>query len=343
MDDRHAIDERKAAILRAVVEAFVETGQPVASGTVAGLGGLNISSATVRNEMAFLEREGYVTHPHTSAGRIPTDKGYRFFVDHLSRTQQLQPGARQELSRFFATAHHALEDILRETSLLLSRITDHAAVVVGPQIDSAKVRSVQLVRLQRQQVLVVTVLSNGSVERQFLELPDDPDEARLRAASAALDDQFRNIAFSDLPEPRSVGDPDVDALVRAARDALANRGDDRVAESVYVGGVSRIAAEPDAFTARQTVGRLLELLEHQFVVVSLVRDLIEEGVTVRIGSENRLEDLRECSVVLARYDVGEGAGGTVAVLGPTRMDYPQTMAAVAAVSRRLGHHLTNTE
>jgi heat-inducible transcriptional repressor len=343
VEERHPIDERKAAILRAVVEAYVETGQPVGSGTVASSGGLNISSATVRNEMSFLEREGYVTHPHTSAGRIPTDKGYRFFVDHLSRTRQLQPGTRQELSRFFATAHHALEDILRETSLLLSRITDHAAVVVGPQIDAAKVRSMQLVRLQRQQVLVVTVLSNGSIEREFLELPDDPDEALLRAASAALDDQFRNCAFADLPEPLSVGDAGVDALVRAARDALVNRGDDRLAESVYVGGVSRIAAEPEAFTARQTVGRLLELLEHQFLVVSLVRDLIEEGVTVRIGSENRLEDLRECSVVLARYDVGGGVGGTVAVLGPTRMDYPQTMAAVAAVSRRLGHHLTNTE
>src|SRR5712691_10599341 len=173
------MDERKAAILKAVIEEYVETGQPVGSTTAARAGALGVSSATVRNEMAVLEREGYVTHPHTSAGRIPTDKGYRFFVDHLASQQQLNTTSRQELSRFFASAHHALEDILHETSLLLSRITDHAAVVVGPQLDTAKVRSVQLVRLHAKQVLMVVVLSNGSIERQFIELADDVEDADL--------------------------------------------------------------------------------------------------------------------------------------------------------------------
>src|SRR5439155_1678743 len=137
-------------------------------GTVARGAALGVSSATVRNEMAVLEREGYVTHPHTSAGRVPTDKGYRHFVDHLARQKELQPGARQEVASFFATAHHALEDMLHETSLLLSRITTHAAVVVGPQPDAARVRSVRLVRLHESSVLVVAVLSNGQVERQCL-------------------------------------------------------------------------------------------------------------------------------------------------------------------------------
>ncbi len=164
------MDERKAAILKAVIEEFVETGQPVGSSTVARAAALGVSSATVRNEMAVLEREGYVSHPHTSAGRIPTDKGYRHFVDNLARQKDLQPAARHEVAQFFATAHHALEDMLHETSLLLSRITAHAAVVVGPQPDTARVRSVQLVRLHESSVLVVAVLSNGQVERQFIEL-----------------------------------------------------------------------------------------------------------------------------------------------------------------------------
>ncbi|MGH8976133.1 MAG: heat-inducible transcriptional repressor HrcA, partial [Acidimicrobiia bacterium] len=120
------MDERKAAILKAVIEEFVETGQPVGSSTVARATALGVSSATVRNEMAVLEREGYVTHPHTSAGRIPTDKGYRFFVDHLARQGELHVPDRQALTSFFASAHHALEDMLHETSLLLSRITAHA-------------------------------------------------------------------------------------------------------------------------------------------------------------------------------------------------------------------------
>ena len=334
------MDERKAAILKALIEEYVETGQPVGSSTVARGAGLGVSSATVRNEMAVLEREGYVTHPHTSAGRVPTDKGYRHFVDHLSRQKDLQPAARHEVTQFFATAHHALEDMLHETSLLLSRITTHAAVVVGPQPDSARIRSVQLVRLHETSVLVVAVLSNGQVERQFIELGGEIDDSRIGAATAVLDTQLRDASFADLPQPRATGDPATDQLVTQARDALADRATGRATEPVYVGGASRIAADLEAFTAGETVGRLLEVLEHQYLVVTLVRDLIDQGVTVRIGAENRLEDLRECSVVLARFDIEGRPGGSVGVLGPTRMNYPQAMAAVAAVSRRLGEHLS---
>jgi heat-inducible transcriptional repressor len=334
------MDERKAAILKALIEEYVETGQPVGSSTVARGAALGVSSATIRNEMAVLEREGYVTHPHTSAGRVPTDKGYRHFVDHLSRQKDLQPAARQEVVQFFNTAHHALEDMLHETSLLLSRITTHAAVVVGPQPDTARVRSVQLVRLHETSLLVVAVLSNGQVERQFIELAGEVDDGRIGAAIAVLDAQLRDAPLAELPAPRATGDATIDGLARQAREALLARAADRATEPVYVGGASRIAADLDAFTAGETVGRLLEVLEHQYLVVTLVRDLIDQGVTVRIGSENQLEDLRECSIVLARFDVEGRPGGSVGVLGPTRMNYPQAMAAVAAVSRRLGEHLS---
>jgi heat-inducible transcriptional repressor len=230
--------------------------------------------------------------------------------------------------------------MLHETSLLLSRITAHAAVVVGPQPDSARVRSVQLVRLHETSVLVVAVLSNGQVERQFIELGGEIDDSRIGAATAVLDTQLRGAAFADLPAPRATGDAATDQLVTQARDALVARSADRATEPVYVGGASRIAADLEAFTAGETVGRLLEVLEHQYLVVSLVRDLIDQGVTVRIGSENQLADLRECSVVLARFDIEGRPAGSVGVLGPTRMNYPQAMAAVAAVSRRLGEHLS---
>jgi heat-inducible transcriptional repressor len=335
------MDERKAAILKAIVKEYVETGQPVGSSTAARISALGISPATVRNEMAVLEREGYVTHPHTSAGRIPTDKGYRFFVDHLARLhRELRPPARQAVSDFFATAHHAMEDMLHETSLLLSRITEHAALVVGPQPDAARVRSVQLVRLHDRGVLVVAVLSNGAVEQHFLELNDAIDDARVAAATAVMDAALRDTVFSDLPHPRRTGDAPTDRLAAQARDALASRAASPAPESVFVGGASRIAADHDAFAAAETVARLLELLEGQYVIVALVNDLIDQGVTVRIGSENELADLRECSVVLARYDVGGQAAGTVGVLGPTRMNYAQAMAAVAVVSERLGRRLS---
>src|SRR5262245_45370695 len=237
------MDERKAAILKALIEEYVETGQPVGSSTVARGVALGVSSATIRNEMAVLEREGYVTHPHTSAGRVPTDKGYRHFVDHLSRQKDLQPVARQEVVQFFNTAHHALEDMLHETSLLLSRITAHAAVVVGPQPDTARVRSVQLVRLHETSLLVVAVLSNGQVKRQFIELAGELDDGRIGAAIAVLDTQLRDASFSDLPPLRATGDVATDDLARQARDALVSRAAGRATEPVYVGGASRIAAD----------------------------------------------------------------------------------------------------
>ena len=181
------LDERKAAILRAVVEEYVETAEPVGSQRVAGSRKLGVSSATVRNDMTVLEREGYITQPYTSAGRIPTDLGYRYFVDHFTSEGALRIAQRRAVAEFFESAHRALEDLLHETSQLLSRVTDHTAMVVGPQPEVAQVRGVQLVTLHPGVVLAVAVLSNGAVEKYTLELPDVLDEAQVGAAASALE------------------------------------------------------------------------------------------------------------------------------------------------------------
>jgi len=335
------MDTRKAEILKAIVEEYVATGQPVGSQTVARTRALNVSSATVRNEMTVLEREGYLTHPHTSAGRIPTDKGYRFFVDQFGRAGDLPSQQRQLVSQFFATASGALEDLLHETSVLLSRITSHAAVVVGPPSELARVRSVQLVHLHDHLLLLVVVLSSGAVEREAIDVGRVIDDTRVAAASQLLDTRLRDSVLTALPVIAATGDPDTDALVVAARDALGRRGSDTRSEPVFVGGTSRIAAEHDAFGASDTVARILEMLEQQFVVVTLVRDLLDNDVTVRIGAENERTELRDCSVVLAPFEVDGATAGTVGILGPTRMDYLRAMSAVAVVSRRLGDHITS--
>ncbi len=334
------LDERKAAILRAVVEEYVETAQPVGSQTIARASRLGVSSATVRNEMTVLERDGYLAQPHTSAGRVPTDLGYRFFVDHFTETGDLPVPQRRAVSDFFASAHRALEDLLHETSGLLARVSRHAAVVVGPQADAAQVRSVQLVLLQPQVVLVVLVLSNGVVEKEVLALDADVSDAHLAAATAALDDRLRGAAWGSFPELSTTGDPEVDALVSAARASLVGRSLDESNEPVYVGGASQLAAEQSAFSTNERAARLLEMLEHQVVVVSLIRELIDNGLTVSIGSENSLDDLRDCSIVLAPYEVDGHAAGVIGVLGPTRMDYRHTLAAVSNVSKQLGRHLS---
>ena len=330
--------DRRAAVLRAIVEEYVQTAQPVASQSIAQSRSLGVSSATVRNDMTQLEREGYIVQPHTSAGRIPTDQGYRYFVDHFTQARSLPVSQRRAVADFFASAHSALEDLLHETSLLLARLTSHAAVIVGPQFDAARVRSAQLVALQPELMLAIAVLSNGSIEKEVISNTGEYDETQIARASAALDDALREQSLGPASVASVTGDPVVDELVRLGVEALARRATSG-AEPLYVGGASRIVGDQDAFATAERASRLLEMLEQQVVVVSLVRDLLDQGVTVSIGSENDVDELRDCSLVLAPYRVDGQMAGTVGVLGPTRMDYQQALAAVAAVSQQLGRLL----
>ncbi len=219
------LDERKAAILRAIVEEHITTAQPVGSQTIARSRGLGVSSATVRNDMTVLEREGYLVQPHTSAGRVPTDRGYRFFVDNFERQPGLAPAQRRVVSDFFtlfASAHQVLEDLLHETSQLLARVSTHTAVVVGPHhVDVATVRSVQLVNLQPSLVLALAILSNGNVEKSVLHVSLDTDDATIATAGALLDTQLSGSPWVALPELRPVAGPAADTLAREARDTLA--------------------------------------------------------------------------------------------------------------------------
>lgn len=340
MTDHAELDERKASILRAIVEEYVETAQPVGSQTVARSSGLGVSSATIRNDMTILEREGFIAQPHTSAGRVPTDRGYRFFVDHYTARGPLPALQHRAVADFFATTHRALEDLLNETSQLLSRVSRHAAMVVGPPPDQAEIRTVQLVRLHERTVLLVVVLSNGAIERHVLHLETDVDDGRLGVAAARLDATLAGRAWGAIPEVGATNDAEVDSIVADACAALLQLGAPEHSEPLYLGGVSKLAAEQEAFSTAESAARLLEMLEHQVVVVSLVHELLEAGLTVRIGAENQLDELRECALVLAPYEVEGQAAGIVGVLGPTRMNYRHALAAVSAVSQQLGRHLS---
>ncbi|MBK5223036.1 MAG: heat-inducible transcription repressor HrcA, partial [Acidimicrobiia bacterium] len=291
--------------------------------------------ATVRNEMAVLETEGYLVQPHTSAGRIPTDKGYRFFVDTLTEPGRLGNAETQQVRSFFAKAHGELEAMLADTSRLLSNITHHAAVVVGPPHEVATLRSIQLVGLSARIVLQVAVLSNGAIHKQTLELDTDVDDTQLATASSHLSQHLVGSSVATLGAVPPSGDAHVDTLVTTAQRALSSHDDEP--DSLFVGGTSLMAG---SFEAVDTIRQVLTILEQQIVVVALLRDVLDRGLTVAIGSETGVEPLAECSLVVAPYEVdGEGVG-TIGVLGPTRMNYPQALAAVAVVSQRLGHRLS---
>jgi len=334
------LDERKATILRAVVTEYIETAQPVGSGHVASSPEVNVSSATVRNDMAALEAEGYLAQPHTSAGRVPTEKGYRFFVDQLGGPGKLGVNETQQVRSFFSRTHGEMEQMLADTSRLLSSLTRYAAVVVGPQHEVATVKSVQLVSLSTRIVLAVLVLSSGAVEKHSFELAADTDELVVNAAAVRLSSLIVGKTLSAVGgidrDIATMGEsPEVAALVVDALVELG--GEHRHDDQVFIGGTSDMVA---SFDAVRTVSEILRILEQQLVVVSLLEDVIDRGLSVAIGRETGNEALADCSIVVAPYVVDGETAGSIGVLGPTRMHYDHALSAVAVVANRLGRTLS---
>ena len=321
------------AILRAVVETYIETAEPVGSAVAGRVADLDVSSATIRNELASLDQQGYLTQPHTSAGRVPTDKAYRAFVDDIDAPDLTRPET-QRVQDFFDQKYDEIEEMLDRTSSLLSEMTGVASVVVTPDRDQATVKSVQLVELAPSVVLAVMVLSDGTVEKATIESPEAVDEVSIAIASGHLSAAMvgRSIADSTVPSP--TGNATADRLVEAAR-AVLSASD--VVGDLYVGGLSSL---PTSFGTVETVKEVMELLEKQLVVVSLVRDVMRSDMSVAIGQETGMDPLSECSLVVAPYAADDNTTGTIGLLGPTRMNYPHAMAAVAVVSQQLGKRLT---
>jgi heat-inducible transcriptional repressor len=331
------LDERKAAILKAVVEEYIETAQPVGSASVVRATALPVSTATVRNELAVLERDGYLDHPHTSAGRVPTDKGYRFFVDHL--TPALSPPQRQRVQDFFARAHGEIEQMMHDTTRLLSDLTHYAALVVPPARELATVRTVQVIGLGSGVAVAVAVLSDGTVSKAVLEVGGAGEDV-LAVAGAHLSAHLDGLAIDEEHTVPPTGDEAADRLVGQVRAALS-RSRAGEPEQIFVGGAAEMAT---TFDAIETVRRVLAMLEQQYVLVSLLRQAIhDDRLSVAIGAEHGVEPLAQCSLIVAPYEYEGTKLGTIGVLGPTRMNYPQAIAAVGVVSQRLGKALRDRE
>lgn len=327
------LDERKTAILRAVVQEYVATGQPVGSAHIAKLPSVKVSSATVRNEMSSLEQEGYLAQPHTSAGRIPTDKGYRHFVDSMSPEGTLVGEQLSQVGDFFQAAHGRLEDLLRHTTTLLANITKHTAVVVGPEVEATTVRAIHISRVTPRTATVVVVLSNHSVENETISVPDAVTDGHFQSAVQHLSKMLVDKSLADVDTVPSTNDAHVDSVCFATINALARHRKDK---PVFVGGAASLA---NAFDAVDVVRDVLTTIEQQFVVVTLLQDLLDRGLSVSIGAEHGIEQLSACSVVVAPVVADGETIGSVGVLGPTRMNYPQALNTVEVVSGELGRRI----
>ena len=344
MSSQVTLDDRKALILRAIVSHYVRTGEPVASKTLVEGYKLRVSTATVRNDMMALEEAGFLYQPHTSAGRIPTDAGYRYFVDSWAADMRLPATESQQIRRFFGEPRWELEDSLRQTASLLSNLTHHAAVVFAPALDRSTVRHVELVRLASGRAMVVLVTDTGRVENHMLPVPEETTDRQIDAIAA----QLNKIA---------VGSPleSVSGVIKEAEKSLPNELHDLTAsiarvlraehetkegERVFLEGASNIVDEQN-FADLETVRQVIGALEHRRLVLEVLADALGSNqVSVRIGSENPVAEMQFCSVVTAPYGTESNALGSIGVVGPTRMDYRRTMAAVYEVSAHLGRMLT---
>jgi len=328
------LDERKTAILRAVVQEYVASGQPVGSSHIANLPSVKVSSATVRNEMSALEQEGYLAQPHTSAGRIPTDKGYRHFVDSITPESLVADAQATQVGEFFSAAHGRLEDLLRHTTTLLANITHHTAVVVGPEVEATTVRAVHISRVTPRTATVVMVMSNHGVENETIQISDDISDDHISLSVSHLAKFLVGKSLGEIESIPSSNDAHVDAVCYATLNALSRHRKDK---PVFVGGAASLA---NAFDAVDVVRDVLATIEQQFVVVSLLQDLLDRGLSVAIGAEHGVEQLSACSVIVAPVVADGETIGSVGVLGPTRMNYPQALNTVEVVSEQLGRRIS---
>jgi len=336
------LDERKLDVLRAIVTDYVATQEPVGSKALVERHHLEVSPATIRNDMAVLEDEGYLTQPHTSAGRIPTDKGYRLFVDRLAAIKPLSVPERRAIATFLDGAVD-LDDVVGRTVRLLAQLTRHVALVQYPQTVATVVRHIELVGLTGDRVLVIVIGSTGRVDQLTTDIPrcDEETLARLRVwVNMLAGDQPITRAGEILTQALGVLGPADQPGARALVAALAGLWHADKATRVAVAGVPHLARFGDQYDTM--VRPVLEALEEQVVLLRLLGEAGRDapgGVAVRIGHENPYEPLQATSLVAGSYSAGDEVWAGLGVVGPTRMDYPSTIAAVQAVAHYVGRFL----
>jgi heat-inducible transcriptional repressor len=328
------LEERRRAVLRAIVEDYVSTHEPVGSKALVERHNLGVSPATIRNDMAALEDEGFIAQPHTSAGRVPTDLGYRLFVDRLSGVKPLSPPERRAIHQFLDEAVD-LDDVMSRTVRLLAQITRQVALVQYPSLTRSSIRHVELVSLSSTRVILVLILDTGRVEQRTIDCAAPVPETTIADLRSRLIVALGGKAVGEVPTAltgiEEAFGADDRPLVRAVVAAVLESATERHDERVMLGGTAHLARYGEAFPL--AIQPVLEALEEQVVLLRLLGEVSgPQGVTVRIGHENPVEGLEATSVITAQYARGEQPVASLGVVGPTHMDYPSTIAAVQAVA-----------
>ena len=334
------LDERKTKILNAIIRNYLETGEPVGSRTISKYTDLNLSSATIRNEMADLEELGYILQPHTSAGRIPSDKGYRFYVDHLMEEKNREV---DDMKQFVIEHTEKMEQVLQKVAKVLAANTNYATMISVPQYSGSKIKFIQLSRVTPLQLVAVVVSDNNVIRNQIINLDEEMDDQTILKLNLLLNTNLNGVPIQDinlgmiarLKEQAGVHGSVVGTVLDAVADTIQVDEDDM---QIYTSGATNIFKYPElADTSKAS--ELISAFEEKQDLVDLVKERMSDtentGIQVYIGDEMPVQTMKDCSVVTATYELGKGMHGTIGIIGPKRMDYANVVDSLKALKVQL--------
>lgn len=334
------LDERKTKILKAIIKNYLDTGEPVGSRTISKYTDLHLSSATIRNEMADLEELGYIVQPHTSAGRIPSDKGYRFYVDNLiaEKNQEIS-----EMQNFVIEHTEKMEQVLKKVAKLLANNTEYAALITGPQYHQHKLKFIQLSKVDQDQILCVIVLEGNIVKNKMLQIDDELDDEQILKLNILLNtslngltiEQINLVTISALKDQAGIHSKIIGDVLDAVAEAIGE-GDDL---QIYTSGATNIFKYPELSNSEKA-SEFISAFEEKQMLANMITDKLEQkepgtGIQVYIGDESPIKTVKDCSVVTATYELGEGITGTIGIIGPKRMDYEKVLNNLKNLKKQL--------
>lgn len=333
------MDDRKNRVLQAIINDYIATAEPVGSRTIARKYRLGVSPATIRNEMSDLEELGYLEQPHTSAGRIPSDRGYRYYVDSLMEVREVNPTEEEQIRATFRRKMSEIDTLIRETARILSETTHLTSVVSGPQLKRAIVRDIHVVPVTADKALLVYVTDSGFIENQVIELPVEVTMVEIQQVSEVLNEYLRGRSLETLSRGaiREMHEAlqAYGALVEQTLTFLEERLGPTEKRRVYLGGTSHMLEQPE-FRSVDKVRPLFHLLEREDLVTDLLDgEAGDQNMSIMIGEEIRLREMQDCSMVSATYRIGDRTIGRIGVIGPKRMDYSKVVSLVESVTKHL--------
>ena len=340
------LDDRKKKILLAIIKTYLDTGEPVGSRTISKIEGLDLSSATIRNEMADLVEMGYILQPHTSAGRIPSDKGYRFYVDQLmaEKEQQLEEREREtdEMKDMLVEKADKMERLLKQVARSLSVNTNYAAMISAPRYNINRLKFIQLSRMEANRIVAVIVVEGNMIKNQIIDIEEPIDDETLLKLNMLLNTTLNGMAIEDInlsiisKMKQQAGEQA--GIISEVIDAVAEsiKADEDL--EIYTSGANNIFKYPE-LADNERASEIITAFEEKKQLTDIVYETLshsdEKGIQVYIGEESPVENMKDCSVVTATYELGEGIHGTIGIIGPKRMDYDKVLSTMKKLSNEL--------